>query len=387
MNVGIFVAGIGVPPGRESNVSGHVQLPMRSCDALLERGHQPHLITNTFDADYVLPDVVRARGQAPLHFVPDGRRRGRVGMQNQKAGYRPLAMLRQLQMMKRLARELELDVLHLFGVVRTAGLGGVLKAVGVKTPVAVTIYQPLHSKLWTGMYRRVDALVASTEFVAHQSRRLGLVVELIRPGIVRDLHEELGAAAVGPRRRVLFLREATHEAGGDQVLEAFDRLAPQHPDYSFDLAVRANRHEAPGVDELAARHANVNVYRYPYPAGVSLASLMAEAVCAPLPFRRLTTHPQLAVAESLLAGVATIASDIGSNNELVRHGATGLLIPPDDAGALAAAIERLLADRERTLAMGRAARQDVMERWNWRRYGDSLVELYERLTDARGDAA
>lgn len=387
MNVGIFVTGIGVPPGRESNVSGHVQLPMRSCEALVDRGHRVHLITNKFDDDYVLPHVVPSRERVPLHFVPYGRRRGRVGMQNQKSGYRPLAMIRQLQVMKRLARDLELDVLHLFGVVRMAGLGGVLKLIGVKTPVAVTNYKPLRSKLWAGMYRRVDALVASTDFVAEQSRRIGVEVELLRPGIVRDITDELGDASVGERRRVLFWREASREAGGDLVLEAFDRLAPKHPECTFDLAVRANRFELPGVDELAARHENVHVHRFPYAPGVSLASLLAESLCVALPFRQLTTHPQLAVAESLLAGVATIASDVGSNNELVRHGETGLVVPTDDAGALTAAIERLLADRERTLAMGREARRDILERWNWHNYGENLVGLYERLVDGRGDAA
>lgn len=379
MNVGIFVTGIGVPRGRETNVSGHVQLPMLTCEALQDRGHRAHLITSEFDSDYVLPNVVPPADRLPRHFVPDGRRRGRIGMQGQKRGYRPWALLQQLRAMKRLARELELDVLHLFGVVRMAGLGGVLKIVGLKVPVVVTAYQPLRSKLWAPAYRRVDAIVASTEFVAEQSRRLGIEVELIRPGIVRDLVQELGGDAVGPKRRVLFWREASHDAGGDLAVEAFDRLAPKYPDYSFDLAVRANRFEVPGVDELAAKHANVEIHRFPYPPGCSLATLVAESVCVALPFRKLSTHPQLAVAESLLAGVATIASDVGSNPELVRDGETGLLVPPNDAGALADAIERLLADRERTLAMGRAARVDTLQQWNWDDYAEKLLGRYERL--------
>jgi glycosyltransferase involved in cell wall biosynthesis len=85
------------------------------------------------------------------------------------------------------------------------------------------------------------------------------------------------------------------------------------------------------------------------------------------------------VAESLLAGVATIASDVGSNNELVRDGETGLLVPANDAGALAVAIERLLADRDRTLAMGRAARIDILHRWNWSGYATELLNSYERI--------
>lgn len=387
MNVGIFVTGIGVPRGRESNVSGHVQLPMRTCELLLASGHRVQLISNEYDSEYVLPNVVPSSERLPRHFVPDGRRRGRVGMQQQKSGYRPWTMVRQLQQLKRLARELDLDVLHLFGVVRMAGLAGMLKIIGVKTPVAVTAYQPLRSKLWAPLQRRADTIVTSTAFVAAQSKWLGVEIELIRPGIVRDLVQELGGDAVGPKRRVLFWREASHDAGGDLALEAFDRLAPKYPDCTFDLAVRANRHEVPGVDELAAKHANVEVHRFPYPPGRSLATLVAESLCVALPFRKLTTHPQLAIAESLLAGVATIASDVGSNSEVVRHGETGLIVPPEDSVALAGAIEQLLADRDRTLAMGRAAREDMQQRWNWDAYAENLLALYGRLVNAPDHAA
>ena len=47
---------------------------------------------------------------------------------------------------------------------------------------------------------------------------------------------------------------------------------------------------------------------------------------------------------------AAVATDVGGNKELVRHESTGLLVPPGDAGAMAAAIGRLpQADREAVL--------------------------------------
>jgi glycosyltransferase involved in cell wall biosynthesis len=52
----------------------------------------------------------------------------------------------------------------------------------------------------------------------------------------------------------------------------------------------------------------------------------------------------LSILEAMLAGVPVVASTVGSIAEAVEHEATGLLVPPDDPSALAAALRRLLDD-------------------------------------------
>ena len=64
------------------------------------------------------------------------------------------------------------------------------------------------------------------------------------------------------------------------------------------------------------------------------------------------------VVEALAAGEAVVTTRFGSVEELVRDGETGLLVPPRDPGALAAALRRLDEDeplRARLAATGRAA--------------------------------
>jgi glycosyltransferase involved in cell wall biosynthesis len=60
--------------------------------------------------------------------------------------------------------------------------------------------------------------------------------------------------------------------------------------------------------------------------------------------------------EAMVAGRAVVATAVDGPDEVVLHGVTGLLVPPEDHLALAQAIDALAADRPRRLAMGEAGR-------------------------------
>ena len=94
----------------------------------------------------------------------------------------------------------------------------------------------------------------------------------------------------------------------------------------------------------------------------------------------------LAVLEALLARRAVVASDVGSVREAVRDGETGLLVPPENAAALAAAIRRLVADGELRRRLGEAGRRLVLERFTANHMTRSFEELYAELSRRRPDA-
>ncbi len=64
----------------------------------------------------------------------------------------------------------------------------------------------------------------------------------------------------------------------------------------------------------------------------------------------------LSLVEAMLAGRPVVATSVGSIPEAVEDGVSGLLVPPDDPPALAAALRRLLSDRVLAAALGAAAR-------------------------------
>jgi glycosyltransferase involved in cell wall biosynthesis len=83
--------------------------------------------------------------------------------------------------------------------------------------------------------------------------------------------------------------------------------------------------------------------------------------------------------EALLMERPTVATRVGGMPEAVRHEETGLLVPPADAPALAAAIERLLADRPEAQRLARAGRTLMLERFTLSRTGSDLASLYARV--------
>jgi glycosyltransferase involved in cell wall biosynthesis len=73
----------------------------------------------------------------------------------------------------------------------------------------------------------------------------------------------------------------------------------------------------------------------------------------------LTEGLSIALLEAAAAGLPIVATAVGGNPEIVRHGDTGLLVPPADGPALLAAVGRLLADAPGRELLGARAREWV----------------------------
>ncbi|GGQ10863.1 GT4 family glycosyltransferase PelF [Streptomyces mutabilis] len=88
--------------------------------------------------------------------------------------------------------------------------------------------------------------------------------------------------------------------------------------------------------------------------------------------------------EAMSCGRATVSTDVGGVREAV--GDTGLVVPPRDPAAMAAAALELLRDAGRRRAMGEAARLRVIEQFTLRRTIDTFRSIYLELS-AFGGAA
>jgi glycosyltransferase involved in cell wall biosynthesis len=103
----------------------------------------------------------------------------------------------------------------------------------------------------------------------------------------------------------------------------------------------------------------------------------------------IVVHPSLTeglsnvILESMAAAVPVVATQVGGNPELVEDGRTGLLIPAENAGAIADAICSLLDQPEMARAFGARARQRVIDEFVIDRMLSRTEALYLRLIERR----
>jgi glycosyltransferase involved in cell wall biosynthesis len=82
--------------------------------------------------------------------------------------------------------------------------------------------------------------------------------------------------------------------------------------------------------------------------------------------------------EAMACGLPVVATRVGGTPEVVEEGRTGLLVPPCDARAIAAAVLHLLRNPERARSLGKEGRDRVLARFEAR-------EMVRRTTDLYGD--
>ncbi len=108
-----------------------------------------------------------------------------------------------------------------------------------------------------------------------------------------------------------------------------------------------------------------------------LATILADTDLALLTSRSEGTP--VALVEAAAAGVPAVATRVGGVPSVVLDGVTGVLAPPGDVAAIAAAVVGLLRDAPRRRAMGAAARARAAERWSDARLFADLRALYSAL--------
>jgi len=86
----------------------------------------------------------------------------------------------------------------------------------------------------------------------------------------------------------------------------------------------------------------------------------------------------LSLVEAMCAGLAVVATDVPGHRDVVIHGETGLLVPPDNSAALADAIAELITDPDRRKAMGEAGRRRAFEEFGIRLMVDATAAIFRR---------
>jgi starch synthase len=83
--------------------------------------------------------------------------------------------------------------------------------------------------------------------------------------------------------------------------------------------------------------------------------------------------------EAMLAGLPIVGTRVSAIPEIVDDGTTGLLAPPGDSEAVAAALSLLLADPQRGRTLGQAGRQRAHDEFSVAHMTDRTIAVYESV--------
>ncbi|MFF9816437.1 glycosyltransferase family 4 protein [Streptomyces sp. NPDC014006] len=291
--------------------------------------------------------------------------------------------------LRRWLRLLKVDLVHAHAPV--PGLADLAVAVSGRRPSVLTYHAGSMSKgrknvdvvirwyerhVLPRVFARARALVAVSP-VSLAFGRQGAVE--ITPGVDVDRFTPGPPASTRPRTVVYVGRmlRASSEKGIDVLLRAFVSLADL-PDARLKLVGGGNA--LPDHIALAERLGIADRVEFTgeIPDDDLVAALQSAAVLV-LPSRSEVEGFGMVLAEAMACGTPVVGSDVGGIPHVIDPDVTGLLVPPGDTEALAAACRRLLRDGDLADRMGAAGRRRVVEHFAWAKLTDRYLQLFRSL--------
>lgn len=296
--------------------------------------------------------------------------------------------------LERALTDLRADIVHTF--LLTASLYGRLAAMFARVPIIigteVNIYEnkePRHIKAERWLMSKTDSVVVSAgsvrDFYIDQVGADPSKVEVIYNAVdwsqlettkSRDeMREELQLGQFAP---VAGIVARLTEQKAHSVL--FQSMATTPGLERLHLVVVGDGHLREKLERQATDLGIADRVRF-LGARRDLGNLMSAMDMFVMP--SLWEGLPLSMVLAMGAGLPVVATAVAGIPEVVLDGSTGLLVPPNDAPALGAALAQLVRSPELRHALGTAAQATALPRYGVDGYVSSVTALYDRLLAAK----
>jgi glycosyltransferase involved in cell wall biosynthesis len=227
--------------------------------------------------------------------------------------------------------------------------------------------------------RRADAVVVLTDRTAAVLAADGVPVDRVStipsgfdPSLFAGDPPDVFRGAGRPR--IGYVGRLAPQKCVDRLIEAFGRMrAPA------SLVVVGDGPDRDRVHALAAGHPRVHLTGFVDHTAVPAVLASLDVLVLPSAYEEMGS----VLTEAMASGLPVVASDVGGIPEVVRDGVTGLLVPPGDVDALAAALDRLAADPGLRTRLSAGARARAAG-YAWPRLAARVAAVYARVRE--GDA-
>ena len=345
-------------------------------EALRRRGHEVRLVMGN-DPPGSFTRVLHPRlgrhGELPPEVIPVGR-----SVIVPANGSLPNIVLspRTVGRVKRTLAEERFDVLHLHEPMTPAICVAALAF--ARCPIVATFHASgqlrwlsLANPVWGFLLDRIDHRIAVSEQSRETAtRHYGGEYELIPNGVLIPEQAEPG----GREHRIVFAGRQEPRKGLQVLLRAWPEIHRR-----TGARLRVAGAEPMAVQLLLARlrcsEEGIDILGHLSQEELTAELLAAKALVAPSlggeSFGMVLTR-------AFACATPVVASDIPGYRGVLEPSA-GVLVPPDEPGTLAEAVEKLLADEPRREQLGRAARELAISKYSWDDIAGRLTEIYEGL--------
>jgi phosphatidylinositol alpha-mannosyltransferase len=233
----------------------------------------------------------------------------------------------------------------------------------------LTAAAPFLRGVWGRLRVRIAVSEAASSFVGS---RFGDGIRVIPNGC--DVDRFKNARPLGgmpPGRRLLWVGRLDRQKGFPVAIRAFGLLAREVADLWFVVVGDGRDRRAVGELPAEARRRVLLYGDVPHadlPAYHAASDVFLSAAVGQESFG-------MVLVEAMAAGLPVVATDIAGYREVVRHQIDGLLVPPNDPAALAAALRDVLNERslaERLVSGGRVR----AERYRWDVVAEEIEDAY-----------
>jgi glycogen synthase len=259
------------------------------------------------------------------------------------------------------------------------------RLVGARSPRAARDLVRNYRLHWP--LRAATHLIPCSRHEAVEMRRMGfakpmtIVSQWIEPAAIAAASEPPVSSVSRPW--LLFVGQLTPRKGWDLAVAALPAIRRRYPTASLLVVSGLN---PAGRDEVLRKSAGLGIAEHVHFLGrledAELGRLFhdCDAYLAPSRYEGFG----LTLLEAMAAGAPIVASEVPAVNEIVRHEQNGLLFPPDDEGALAAATLRVLDDAPLRDRLREAGTRTLREQFDPDRLLGELEAVYRQVVDSPG---
>lgn len=285
-----------------------------------------------------------------------------------------------------LIKKIKPDILH----AHYASSYGLLGALSGYKPFLVSVWGNdvfdfpkksfLHKWILKFVLRKADGIYSTSNVMANETNLytskeikiipFGVDTEVFKPFSVKKIFDE-GTIVLGA------VKSLSYKYGLEYLLEAFRIIKEKLPDKKIKLLLVGDGILKSSLQKKAMElkiYDDVTFYgSVPHSKVPAIYNMIDIAV-----FPSVWESFGVSNLEASACEVPQVASAIGGFKEIIEDGFSGFLVEPKNPNAFADKLMELINNEKLRLEIGKAARQAVVEKFDWNKNVDQMVEEYQK---------